>query len=122
MPQCALEGFKILTEQDQQWKIGSKCNNQCTVTYRGQMPHDYLYRLRKKYQMPTLFYNKKASTRKGIERDFFNLIKTTSEIFTLTLYKVLKASCVPLNTRNNWKMLSFATSIQYLTESSTSGN
>lgn len=55
--------LQSLTEQDQQWKIGSKCNNQCTVTYRGQMPHDYLYRLRKKYQMPTLFYNKKASTR-----------------------------------------------------------
>lgn len=54
------------------------------------MPHDYLYRLRKKNIkcQHRFFYYKKLQP--GIERDFFNLIKTTSEIFTLTLYKVLK--------------------------------
>ena len=54
------------------------------------MPHDYLYRLRKKISNANIvfFYYKKLQP--GIESDFFNLIKTTSEIFTLTLYKVLK--------------------------------
>ena len=37
----------------------------------------------------------KKKLQSGIERDFFNLIKTTSEKLTLTLYKVLEGKLFP---------------------------
>lgn len=62
---CTLEGFKLLLSKTSNVRLVQNVMlNQCTVIYviKDKRPM-IIYIDRKKYQMPTSFYNKKASTR-----------------------------------------------------------